>query len=190
MTPLHAVPDPDDLHDELKFEGGKKKRGRPKKTNATKQVFDGVEHLFKFAVSEGGNSVSVHVSHQPAIAARVEYLVENRELPYRSKADVWRDAIYWYLEFVDEWWQDGGFSKYMEVTRRRAESNHQRMMNQIEVSLVEETRDTIEELLASKNWTQLAETIPHGHHVVAQATVDTESLEKSLQRAEKEMQGR
>lgn len=186
MAKLHALPD---LPADLTFDGGddeepKKGRGRPSKTNATKLVFNGIEHIFKFAVSESGNSKSDHVSHQPSIAARIQYLVENKELPYKSRADVWRDAIYWYLEFIEAWWQDGGFSRYMEITRRQADSNHHRMMNQIETDLVQETADTLDELVKSENWTQLREAIPHGHRVAEDAKVNAEVLTQALKRAE------
>ena len=185
MTNLRALPD---LPKDLTFEGGdeeKRGRGRPRKSNATRLVFNGIEHIFKFAVSEGtGNSKSDHVSHPPSIAARIQYLVENPELPYKSRADVWRDAIYWYLEFIDAWWKDGGFSRYMEITRRQAQSNHHRMMNQIETNLVSDTAEGLDEMVKSENWEQLKEAIPHGHQVARNARVNTEVLVEALKRAE------
>ena len=184
---LHVV------HDELDFapEEGKRGRGRPRKSSDYVEFMHGVEHKFMFAASDDhGHSASTHVKHLPMMAVRIEHLVEAKDLPFTSKADVWREAMYWYLEFFEQWWQDDGFTDLMEIMRKQAETIRQRNLHEAEVAVVESTAEGILEFLEKKNWKQLVIAIPHGREVAAGATIDTQKLDEAISRAEREMEQR
>lgn len=185
---LQAVPDEFVFEEDDEEGASRRPRGRPRKGQSYKEFMSGVEHHFMFAASDShGHSASVHVKHLPAIATRVDHLVENKALPFESKVDVWREAIYWYLEFIEQAWQDPEFSELMVLLRKQAQTNYQRTRNDIEVALIESTMEGVEEMLKARNWAELRNAIPHGRDVCSTSKVNTQQLTDLLDQAEREM---
>lgn len=131
-----------------------------------------------------GHGVTTHVKHPPQIGAQVSQLAQNPRTPYRTTADVWRDAIMHHLVEMADWLDDGGFSAQVEVLTMLGKSETSRIGTQTKAELVESCVEAIEAAFEIKDTDALRDALEHGRMVCEAVDVDTTKLLNKIKERE------